>query len=81
MRYETHRNAPLASIANKIERLDAGGLWMPTCKWMKSVWKVADEIEPDELRRLLYYLIDTVLDRQSSERDVVLIENTLTPTR
>jgi geranylgeranyl diphosphate synthase type II len=25
---------------------------------------VADEVEPEELRRLLYYLVDTVLDRQ-----------------
>ncbi len=27
--------------------------------------EVADEIEPDELRRLMYYLVDTVLDRSS----------------
>ena len=25
---------------------------------------VADEVEPTELRELLYYLVDTVLDRQ-----------------
>jgi geranylgeranyl pyrophosphate synthase len=33
---------------------------------------VADEIEPEELRRLLYYLIDTVLERpEETEPQVV----------
>jgi len=34
--------------------------------------KVADEIEPDELRALLYYLIDSVLDRPQSAPPPVL---------
>jgi hypothetical protein len=36
---------------------------------------VADEIEPNELRRLLYYLIDTVLDHPAAERPSAAIEN------
>ncbi|MDA7978222.1 MAG: polyprenyl synthetase family protein [Pirellulales bacterium] len=32
-------------------------------KYQDRAEKVADEAEPDELRRLLYYLVDTVLDR------------------
>ncbi len=47
-------------------------------KYRERAEAVADDIEPDELRRLLYYLIDTVLDRQTSERPVVLIDNPLT---
>ena len=30
---------------------------------------IADETEPTELRELLYYLVDTVLDRQPSESE------------
>ncbi len=62
-----------AGVFEKAERL--------VDKYRERAEKVADEIEPDELRRLLYYLIDTVLDRQPPERDVVLIEKTLTPIR
>ncbi len=32
---------------------------------------VADEIQPDELRRLMYYLIDTVLERPAEETPIV----------
>ena len=32
-------------------------------KYQARAEAVADEIEPDELRRLFYYLIDSVLDR------------------
>lgn len=32
-------------------------------KYQDRAEKVADEVEPDELRRLFYYLVDTVLDR------------------
>jgi len=32
-------------------------------KYQDRAEEIADDIEPDELRRLLYYLIDTVLDR------------------
>ncbi|MEX2186964.1 MAG: polyprenyl synthetase family protein [Pirellulales bacterium] len=38
---------------------------------------VADEIEPDELRRLLYYLIDTVLEQTAPEEPATLITPTL----
>lgn len=36
-------------------------------KYQERAERVADEIQPDELRRLLYYLIDTVLDRASAD--------------
>ena len=36
-------------------------------KYRERAEAVADEIEPDELRRLLYYLIDTVLDRPAAD--------------
>jgi geranylgeranyl pyrophosphate synthase len=42
-------------------------------KYQQRAEAVADEIEPDELRRLLYYLVDTVLDRPSNEPPVVAI--------
>ena len=32
-------------------------------KHQRRAEEVADEIKPDELRRLMYYLVDTVLDR------------------
>ena len=32
---------------------------------------IADEIQPEELRRLFYYLIDTVLERSESEPTIV----------
>ncbi len=34
---------------------------------------IADEIQPDEFRRLLYYLIDTVLQRDSREASAVVV--------
>jgi geranylgeranyl pyrophosphate synthase len=46
-------------------------------KYRSRAEAVADDIETDELRRLLYYLIDTVLDRQTPDPPVVLVENTL----
>jgi geranylgeranyl pyrophosphate synthase len=42
-------------------------------KYRQRAEAVADEIEPEELRRLLYYLIDTVLDRPTSEPNVVTL--------
>ncbi|MEX0676609.1 MAG: polyprenyl synthetase family protein [Pirellulales bacterium] len=42
-------------------------------KYQERAEAVADEIEPDELRRLMYYLVDTVLDRQSADPAVVAI--------
>ncbi len=42
---------------------------------------IADEIQPDELRRLLYYLIDTVLERPSGDHlptiDITPLETNL----
>jgi geranylgeranyl diphosphate synthase, type II len=35
---------------------------------------IADELQPDELRRLLYYLIDTVLERQDSSPPMVTVD-------
>ncbi|MEK6247377.1 MAG: polyprenyl synthetase family protein, partial [Planctomycetales bacterium] len=36
-------------------------------KYQQRAEEVADGVQPEELRRLLYYLIDTVLDRQFTE--------------
>jgi geranylgeranyl pyrophosphate synthase len=35
---------------------------------------IADEIEPVELRELLYYLVDTVLDRPTATPQPVLLQ-------
>jgi geranylgeranyl pyrophosphate synthase len=39
-------------------------------KYRQRAEAVADAIEPDELRRLFYYLVDTVLDRPAEEPSV-----------
>jgi geranylgeranyl pyrophosphate synthase len=44
-------------------------------KYRERAEAVADEIEPDELRRLLYYLIDTVLDRPTADASAMPIES------
>ncbi|MEM7456604.1 MAG: polyprenyl synthetase family protein [Planctomycetota bacterium] len=36
---------------------------------------VADEIQPDELRRLLYYLVDTILDRTNEVKPTIEIND------
>jgi geranylgeranyl pyrophosphate synthase len=41
-------------------------------KYQQRAEAVADEVEPDELRRLLYYLIDTVLERPPADSPEVL---------
>jgi geranylgeranyl pyrophosphate synthase len=43
-------------------------------KYRERAEAVADEVQPDELRRLLYYLVDTVLDRQTSEPAPPLVD-------
>jgi geranylgeranyl diphosphate synthase, type II len=40
---------------------------------------VADEIQPDQLRRLLYYLVDTVLERQDTSPPVVTVDTIAPP--
>ena len=37
-------------------------------KYQDRAEEIADEIESEELRRLFYYLIDTVLDREGTEQ-------------
>jgi geranylgeranyl diphosphate synthase, type II len=44
-----------ADVFDKAERL--------VDKYQDRAEEIADEVQPDEFRRLLYYLIDTVLDR------------------
>ena len=34
---------------------------------------VADDVDPDELRELLYYLVDSVLDQQTPEPEQALV--------
>ena len=41
-------------------------------KYQSRAEEVADEVEPDELRRILYYLVDSILERPA-EADVVTI--------
>ena len=41
-------------------------------KYQERAERIADEIEPDSLRRLLYYLVDTVLERPA-ETEVALV--------
>ena len=45
-------------------------------KYQQRAEAVADEIEPEELRRLLYYLVDTVLERPSGEEPTVVVTGT-----
>ena len=60
-----------ANVFEKAERL--------VDKHQERAESVADEIEPDELRRLLYYLVDTVLDRgESSGPAPVLVDLPIT---
>ncbi len=48
-------------------------------KYRQRAEAVADDIEPDELRRLLYYLIDTVLHHPTAEPAVTVIANPTFP--
>lgn len=57
-----------ADVFNKANRL--------IDKHQERAEAVADEVEPEELRRLLYYLIDTVLERQE-EGQVVGVDTLL----
>ncbi|HWB01156.1 MAG TPA: polyprenyl synthetase family protein [Pirellulales bacterium] len=41
-------------------------------KYQERAEAVADEVQPEELRRLLYYLIDTVLERPAPEAPAVV---------
>jgi geranylgeranyl pyrophosphate synthase len=41
-------------------------------KYQERAEAVADEVQPDELRRLLYFLVDTVLDRSAPEAPPVV---------
>jgi geranylgeranyl pyrophosphate synthase len=46
-------------------------------KYQQRAEAIADEIQPDELRRLLYYLIDTVLERPAVESPTVFMPELL----
>ncbi len=41
-------------------------------KYRERAERIADEVEPDSLRRLLYYLVDTVLDRPAEPEPVLV---------
>ena len=43
-------------------------------KHQQKAEEIADEIQPDELRRLMYYLVDTVLDRTSEVKPTIDIK-------
>jgi geranylgeranyl pyrophosphate synthase len=44
-------------------------------KHQQKAEEIADEIQPDELRRLMYYLVDTVLDRTSEVKPTIDIKH------
>ena len=54
-----------ANVFEKVDRL--------IDKHQQRAEEVADEIEPEELRRLLYYLVDTVLDRDEEVTPTIAI--------
>jgi len=55
-----------ADVFKKVERL--------IDKYQQRAEEVADEIQPDELRRLFYYLVDTVLDRPAPQQEQPSVE-------
>ncbi len=44
-------------------------------KHQQKAEEIADEIQPDELRRLMYYLVDTVLDRTEEVKPTIDIKD------
>ncbi len=44
-------------------------------KHQEKAEEIADEIQPDELRRLMYYLVDTVLDRTAEVKPTIDINH------
>jgi hypothetical protein len=44
-------------------------------KHQQKAEEVADEIQPDELRRLMYYLVDTVLDHSAEVKPTIDIQH------
>jgi geranylgeranyl pyrophosphate synthase len=48
-------------------------------KYQERAEAIADEIEPDEFRRLLYYLVDTVLQRPAPSAPAPVVELSLPP--
>ena len=60
--------APPAERVEKVQRLyQEAGIFdkahLLVDKYQERAERIADETEPESLRRLLYYLIDTVLER------------------
>jgi geranylgeranyl pyrophosphate synthase len=43
--------------------------------------RIADDVQPDDLRRLLYFLIDTVLETPSDEQSVVTLSTEVAPVK
>lgn len=52
-------------------------------KYQERAESIADEVQPDELRRLLYYLIDTVLERPTATApaDPTIVPLTIVPAK
>ncbi len=44
-------------------------------KHQQKAEEIADELKPDELRRLMYYLVDTVLDRTAEVKPTIQIKH------
>ena len=44
-------------------------------KHQQKAEEIADDLKPDELRRLMYYLADTVLDRTAEVKPTIQIKH------
>ena len=74
--FNSEKLSRVRAIYNQANVFDAASRLVD--KYHQRAEAVADEIEPDELRRLLYYLIDTVLQRPSGNEPPPLITPDLT---
>jgi geranylgeranyl pyrophosphate synthase len=63
--YRTRQLYQSAGVFEKASRL--------VDKYQERAEAVADEVQPEELRRLLYYLVDTVLERTAEQAPPVIV--------
>jgi geranylgeranyl pyrophosphate synthase len=78
LRLVSRRPLDVATLSRVRELYQAAGVFDKAArlvdKYQERAETVADEVEPEDLRQLLYYLIDTVLERsQPAEPDVTTL--------
>jgi geranylgeranyl pyrophosphate synthase len=78
LRLVSQRPLDVATLSRVRELYQAAGVFDKAArlvdKYQERAEAVADEVEPEDLRHLLYYLIDTVLERsQSAEPEVTTL--------